>query len=184
MARAALELIGQSGFGYSFDNMTDDQPKHKYSIVIKDLVYVCNPVFPSILFNGIRCSPTLGRLGFATNYILPWAVKLLNAKVRTFIMNMTPWKTLHEIRDMVNYMHELSVEIYQEKKRALEEGDEAVERQIGKGKDILSILCKDLHFDWSGFTECHCYVVKENLKADDEDQLPESEVIAQVCPLF
>lgn len=40
MARAALELIGQSGFGYSFDNMMDDVPKHKYSTVIKDLVYV------------------------------------------------------------------------------------------------------------------------------------------------
>jgi cytochrome P450 len=144
MARAALELIGQSGFGYSFDNMIDDQPKHKYSIVMKNF------------------SPALARLGFANNYLLPWAVKFFNARVRTFIMNITPWKTLHEVRDMVKYMHELSVEIYQEKKRALEEGDEAVQRQIGKGKDVLSIL------------------LKENLKADDEDQLPESEVIAQL----
>lgn len=58
------------------------------------------------------------------------------------MMNITPWKALHEVRDMVNYMHELSIEIYNEKKRALEEGDEAVVRQIGQGKDLLSILCR------------------------------------------
>jgi cytochrome P450 len=45
MARCALELIGQSGFGYSFDNMVDDEPKHKYSKMIQDLVYVL-PFFP------------------------------------------------------------------------------------------------------------------------------------------
>ncbi|KAJ3929248.1 MAG: cytochrome P450 [Lentinula lateritia] len=134
MARAALELIGQSGFGYSFDNMMDDVPKHKYSTVIKDLV----------------------------TYLLPLFIKVLPTNVRTFLMNITPWKTLHDVRDMVNYMHELSVEIYEEKKRAFEEGDEAVVRQIGKGKDLLSIM------------------MKENMKAHDEDKLEEAEIIAQV----
>ncbi|KAJ4465490.1 cytochrome P450 [Lentinula edodes] len=144
MARTALELIGQSGFGYSFDNMVDDVPRHKYSIVIKDLV------------------PTLTRLAFGRFYLLPLAVKILPSSVRTFIMNITPWKTLHDVRDMVNYMHDLSVEIYKEKRRALEEGDEAVVKQIGKGKDLLSIM------------------MKENMKADDEDKLEETEIIAQV----
>ncbi|KAF8824962.1 hypothetical protein HHX47_DHR7000687 [Lentinula edodes] len=122
MARTALELIGQSGFGYSFDDMMDDVPKHKYSTVIKDLV------------------PALSQLGFARTYLLPLSVKVLPTNVRTFIMNITPWRTLHDVRDMVNYMHELSVEIYEEKKRAFKEGDEAVVRQIGKGKDLLSIM--------------------------------------------
>ncbi|KAJ3874013.1 cytochrome P450 [Lentinula edodes] len=144
MARTALELIGQSGFGYSFDNMMDDVPKHKYSTVIKDLV------------------PALSQLGFARTYLLPLSMKVLPTNVRTFIMNITPWKTLHDVRDMVNYMHELSVEIYDEKKRAFEEGDEAVVRQIGKGKDLLSIM------------------MKENMKANDEDKLEEAEIIAQM----
>ncbi|KAJ3813616.1 cytochrome P450, partial [Lentinula aff. lateritia] len=144
MARTALELIGQSGFGYSFDNMMDDVPKHKYSTVIKDLV------------------PALSQLGFARTYLLPLSMKVLPTNIRTFIMNITPWKTLHDVRDMVNYMHELSVEIYEEKKRAFEEGDEAVVRQIGKGKDLLSIM------------------MKENMKANDEDKLEEAEIIAQM----
>ncbi|KAJ3921772.1 cytochrome P450 [Lentinula edodes] len=144
MARTALELIGQSGFGYSFDDMMDDVPKHKYSTVIKDLV------------------PALSQLGFARTYLLPLSVKVLPTNVRTFIMNITPWRTLHDVRDMVNYMHELSVEIYEEKKRAFAEGDEAVVRQIGKGKDLLSIM------------------IKENMKAHHEDKLEEAEIIAQM----
>ncbi|KAJ3898600.1 cytochrome P450 [Lentinula edodes] len=144
MARTALELIGQSGFGYSFDNMVDDVPRHEYSIVIKDL------------------APALARLAFARFYLLPLALKILPTYALTFIMNITPWKSLHDVRDMVNYMHELSVEVYEEKKCAFEEGDEAVVKQIGKGKDLLSIM------------------MKENRKADSEDKLEEAEIIAQV----
>ncbi|KAJ3867016.1 cytochrome P450 [Lentinula novae-zelandiae] len=143
MARAALELIGQSGFGYSFDNMVDDVPRHEYSIVIKDL------------------APALARLAFARFYLLPLALKILPTYALTFIMNITPWKSLHDVRDMVNYMHELSVEVYEEKKCAFEEGDETVVNQIGKGKDLLSIM------------------MKENRKADSEDKLEEAEIIAQ-----
>ncbi|KAJ3990231.1 cytochrome P450 [Lentinula detonsa] len=148
MARTALELIGQSGFGYSFDNMVDDVPKHRYSIIIKDFI------------------PVLTRLAFARFYILPLTMKLFPKHVRVFLMNAIPWKALHDVRDMVNYMHELSVDIYKEKKRALEEGDEAVIRQIGKGKDLLSIM------------------VKENMKADSEDKLEEAEIVAQVTFIF
>ncbi|KAJ3829900.1 cytochrome P450 [Lentinula raphanica] len=144
MARTALELIGQSGFGYSFDNMVDDVPRHRYSVIVKDFV------------------PTLTQLAFARFYLLPLSIKFLTKRVRVYLMNIIPWKALHDVRDMVNYMHEISVQVYEEKKRALEEGDEAVLRQIGKGKDLLSIL------------------MRENMKADSEDKLEESEIIAQM----
>ncbi|KAE9390398.1 hypothetical protein BT96DRAFT_946146 [Gymnopus androsaceus JB14] len=74
MARTPLELIGQSGLGYSFDNMYIDE-------------------------------------GFRP---LPLAMKLLPTNVRTFIMNITPWKILHDVRDMVFCRD------YEKKKRALE----------------------------------------------------------------
>jgi hypothetical protein len=47
---------------------------------------------------------------------------------------------MHELRDIVDVMHNTSVEILESKKRALEEGDQAVAKQIGGGKDIMSIL--------------------------------------------
>jgi len=62
----------------------------------------------------------------------------------------------------VMYMHEFSVKVYEDKKRALEEGDEAVMRQLGQGKDILSILMKD------------------NIDAGAEDKLDDTEIIAQI----
>ncbi|KAJ3829902.1 cytochrome P450 [Lentinula raphanica] len=144
MARTALELIGQSGLGYSFDDMMDDVPKHRYSVIIKDFV------------------PTLTELSFARFYVLPLLIKVLPKSVRVFLMNILPWRTLHNARDMANYMHDLAVQIYQEKKHALEEGDEAVLKQIGKGKDLLSIL------------------MKANMKADSEDKLEELELIGQM----
>ncbi|KAH9913843.1 cytochrome P450 [Fomitopsis serialis] len=53
-------------------------------------------------------------------------------------------------------------EIYAEKKEALEKGDAEVTKQVGRGKDILSIL------------------MRANSSADVNDRLPEEEVIAQM----
>ena len=44
------------------------------------------------------------------------------------------------MRDIVDVMYNTSVEIFESKKKALAEGDEALATQIGKGKDIMSIL--------------------------------------------
>jgi len=38
MARTALELIGQSGLGYSFDSLAEDATPHPYSDSVKKLV--------------------------------------------------------------------------------------------------------------------------------------------------
>jgi hypothetical protein len=56
------------------------------------------------------------------------------------LVNIIPSKPLHTLRDMIDYMWVLSEEIYEGKKKALAEGDEVVKNQIGRGKDILSIL--------------------------------------------
>jgi hypothetical protein len=55
-------------------------------------------------------------------------------------MNILPWKNLHEMRDIVDILTTTAIEIFEEKKKALEEGDEAVTQQIGNGNDIMSIL--------------------------------------------
>ncbi len=40
MTRTALELIGQSGFGYSFDSMTETSVPHLYALSVKRYVWV------------------------------------------------------------------------------------------------------------------------------------------------
>jgi hypothetical protein len=78
-------------------------------------------------------------------YLAP-LIRIGTPKFRRFILGLIPWKTLHEIRDITDVIHNTSVEIINSKKRALEDGDEAVAKQIGQGKDILSILSGDVSF--------------------------------------
>ncbi|KAJ3805664.1 cytochrome P450 [Lentinula lateritia] len=144
MGRTALELMGQAGLGYSFDPLTDEESAHPYSQVIKELL------------------PTLIRLQFWQFNVLPYVSWIGTADFRRRIVNMLPWKDLHHMRDMVDYMHSVAEQIYKIKLRAFEAGDEAVASQIGRGNDLISIL------------------MKENMDASEEDRLGDTEVIAQV----
>ena len=78
-------------------------------------------------------------------YLTP-LVRLGTPKFRRFILDLIPWKSLHQLRDISDVIHNTSVEIINSKKRALEDGDEAVAKQIGQGKDILSILSRGFSF--------------------------------------
>lgn len=43
MGRTALELISQSGFGYSFDDLAEeDYTESSYSVALKQIVYVAH----------------------------------------------------------------------------------------------------------------------------------------------
>ena len=58
-------------------------------------------------------------------------------KFRRFIIDIFLWKNFHNLRDIRNVFHNTSVEIFEAKKKALEDRNEV---QIGQGEDILSIL--------------------------------------------
>ena len=100
--------------------------------------------------------------------------------MRRFIVDLLPWKNLHDVRDIIDTIHNTSLEIFESKKRALLDGDEAVERQVGQGKDILSILSTLILFPLRDpLTDS--MVVRANMNASEEDKLDESEVVAQVA---
>ncbi|KAJ3820397.1 cytochrome P450 [Lentinula raphanica] len=148
LGRTAFELIGQAGLGYSFDPMTDEESAHSFSGVMKSLFPLLTPMM------------------FWQIYVLPLVSKIGPPSLRRFIINIVPWKNLHQMRDIADYMYQVATEIFDEKKRKLVAGDEAVKNQIGKGKDVISVL------------------MKENMKASQEDQLGEEEVIDDVSDLF
>lgn len=56
------------------------------------------------------------------------------------LLDMIPWPQLQRLKDIVDTMSDKSTEIFLSKKRALQRGDESVLRQVGEGKDIMSIL--------------------------------------------
>ena len=55
-------------------------------------------------------------------------------------MELTPLKTVQRLREVADDLHNRSVLIFNEKKTALEGGDEALKQQIGEGRDVMSIL--------------------------------------------
>ncbi|RDB25856.1 hypothetical protein Hypma_006832 [Hypsizygus marmoreus] len=145
MTRAALEMIGQSGFGYSFDSLVEGQDVHPFSKAVKEFL------------------PVSFEMAFLREYIFPKVVNVGPARFRRFVVNLMPFTNIRRLRDIVDVMDATSVEIYTAKTTALAQGDEAVIKQIGQGKDIMSIL------------------MKTNMEAADEDKLPETEILGQVC---
>ncbi|THU97768.1 cytochrome P450 [Dendrothele bispora CBS 962.96] len=147
MSRTALELIGQSGLGYSFDPLTSDATEHTYSKTIKNLI------------------PALQRLPVLRFFILRLTRNIGTPRFRRFLVDSIPLESLQEVKKMSDYMWGLSEEIYESKKQALAAGDEVVTQQVGRGKDIMSIL------------------MRGNMNAGD-DRLDEKEVIAQMSTLI
>jgi len=77
---------------------------------------------------------------FFRTYLLTTLVKLGPPRFRRFVVDLLPFENVRKLRDIVDIIHDTSVEILEAKRRALMEGDEAVAKQIGRGKDIMSIL--------------------------------------------
>ncbi|KIK37049.1 hypothetical protein CY34DRAFT_93378 [Suillus luteus UH-Slu-Lm8-n1] len=144
--RTALELVGQGGLGYSFDCLKEGYV-NPYSAAVKNLV------------------PTVLKVSVARKF-LPFLINVGTPNIRRFIVRIFPWKALKEICGIVDVMDEASMKVFEEKKRALSEGDDAVLHQVGEGKDIMSIL------------------LRANMDASAEDRLPDSELVAQMSTLI
>ncbi|KAF8159576.1 cytochrome P450 [Crassisporium funariophilum] len=147
MNRTAMELIGQSGLGVSFDPLTDDYVPHPYTASAKQFI------------------PKLAKVIILSLYAVPVAVKIGTPKFRRFIVDHLPWRIARELRDIMDVLHNTSVEILESKKKALAEGDDALAKQIGQGKDIMSIL------------------LKANMNVEKQDSLSNEELLGQITGL-
>ncbi|PPQ63163.1 hypothetical protein CVT24_005803 [Panaeolus cyanescens] len=147
MTRTALELIGQSGLGFTFDTLAEGSQPHPYGIASKQLV------------------PVSTESALISTILVPYLSKIGTRRFRRFIVDIFPSKVVRRTRDIIDVLHNTSVEIFESKKKALREGDEALAAQIGKGKDIISIL------------------MKANMEAAEEDQLSEEELLGQITSL-
>ncbi|KAK7039115.1 hypothetical protein VNI00_010300 [Paramarasmius palmivorus] len=148
MGRTALELIGQAGLGYSFDDLEDgDQLRQDpFANAIKALV------------------PNFIRIAWAMVLILPWASRIGTSRFRQFVCTLFPWwKGLQDMKFTSDELWKYSTGIFDARVRALEGGNEEVKRQIGGGRDVLSLL------------------IKENMKASDEERLTKDELLAQTA---
>jgi hypothetical protein len=83
------------------------------------------------------------KLALAQRYLLPIFSRIGTRRFQRFVLRLLPWKSVQDTLELVDTLHETSVEIVKSRKVALAQGQEAMERQVGKGKDIISILCKN-----------------------------------------
>ncbi|TBU34358.1 cytochrome P450 [Dichomitus squalens] len=143
MGRTALELIGQAGLGYSFDPLVTDKPDD-FAIAVKN-------------FSPAALETTLLRR------LLPYVSEFGSPAFRRWVVERFPHKGVQKLKSVVDVMNYRSIEIYRSKKQALEQGDEAVARQVGEGKDLMSIL------------------LRANMAASVEDRLPEEEIVGQIA---
>ncbi|RPD55386.1 cytochrome P450 [Lentinus tigrinus ALCF2SS1-7] len=140
--RTALELVGQGALGYSFDPLIED---------------VTDPFADAVKsFFGATSA-----LRVARTILGPFAL-LGPAWFRRKVVELIPSTRVQRLKEIVDTMHQRSVDIVSQKKAAMENGDDAILRQIGDGKDIMSIL------------------LKANMAASEKEKLSEEEVIAQV----
>lgn len=78
-------------------------------------------------------------------------------------------------------MAKTSQEIYEEKKKALADGDEALIIKVGQGKDIMSILSNLMLALSVGLEYSHCLsLVRANMSASKEESLTEEELLGQM----
>lgn len=71
---------------------------------------------------------------------VPYVSSIGSPWFRRKLLEFWPSKDVQKLVDIVDIMHEQSVEVFNAKKEMLAEGEDAAIRQVGKGKDILSIL--------------------------------------------
>ncbi|KAH9066038.1 cytochrome P450 [Lactarius deliciosus] len=142
MGKLALELIGQAGLGYSFGIFEgrDDE----YCRALKEWI------------------PAQSSLAVSQN-LLPYVDNILHPKVLKFLGRTLPWPKLHHFMDLAETLNSKSRGIHEAKKRLLESGDDATVKQVGDGKDIISLL------------------MRASLAGPEDVQLSEEELVAQMA---
>lgn len=71
---------------------------------------------------------------------LPFLANLGPPSFRRFLLKLIPSADVKKSIEMSDVMHNTSTKIYQSKKDALAKGDDTVIEQVGRGKDVMSIL--------------------------------------------
>ncbi|KAH9034869.1 cytochrome P450 [Lactarius pseudohatsudake] len=143
--RIGLELIGQAGFGYSFGTL--ESRNDEFCRVLKEWV------------------PALASLGVYRN-LFPYVYKIFHPKILKFVGRMLPWPGLNHLMNLAEAMNAQARGVYETKKRLLESGDDATAKQVGEGKDLISLL------------------MQASVAVSEDDRLSEEEVVAQIMGLL
>ena len=118
---------------------------------------------------------------------LPWVIHIGSPEFGGRMIDLLPFKSVQRLMEISDIMHERSLLIFNQKKNALEKGDDVLKEQIAKGRDLMSILREFLFRSAYACSSLIAIVlllltstVRENLRVSEEDRLPDAELIGQV----
>ena len=114
--------------------------------------------------------------------LLPLAEAIIPDRLLAPLGKLLPFPALHQQMHNVRMMRTRSREIYEQKKLALAQGDEAVKLQIGEGKDIMSVLGASHPLPTPSPTADTRFlsVVKANTASAEGDRMSEEELVGQM----
>ena len=72
--------------------------------------------------------------------IFPYLHRIFHPKILKFMGQIVPWKNLNHLIKLADIINANARGIYETKKRLLETGDDTTVKQVGDGKDIISLL--------------------------------------------
>ena len=72
--------------------------------------------------------------------LLPYIPDIGPRWLQGLFASFAPHGGVRRMKNFIDRMHEESKRIYRAKLDALARGDEAVEKQVGEGRDVMSIL--------------------------------------------
>jgi hypothetical protein len=72
--------------------------------------------------------------------LLPVLTRTFPPKFLRWALEHTPWRVLHELKDICDMMDASARGIWEEKKALYARGDKSVVNEYGEGKDLMSIL--------------------------------------------
>ena len=116
--------------------------------------------------------------------LLPYLPDFGSPALRRKLVEMVPHEGLQRMKAFVDTMHRRSVEIFREKQLALQRGDEAVMKQVGEGKDIMSILGSIPRSFILFFHSLICIfarAVKANASENPKQRLTDEEMMSQMA---
>ncbi|KAJ2915623.1 hypothetical protein MD484_g4784, partial [Candolleomyces efflorescens] len=162
LARTAFEIVAQSGFGTSFDPISEDYSEHRFVKSTKLL----GPVIRGLIILRLYVVPKI------------YQYKLGNERFWRTVVNVLPWNRLHKLRDIVDTMYDTSLELFNEKKQALAR-DEASFKD--KHQDLMSVLTT--HQDVQDKLRAEIREVKKESITDepDYDRLSSMPYLDAVC---
>ncbi|KAG6806535.1 hypothetical protein H0H93_002805 [Arthromyces matolae] len=140
MSRVALETVGQTILGYSFDPL-DSPANNPYTSAVKELMWVVHLKLSLLHFlTSERRSPTIFSLSLVRQFA-PFLSRLGPPAFRRMLVKFIPNQAVQKVKRMSDVMHETALEILRKKRKSISHELEA-ESSESAAKDIISVLLR------------------------------------------